>query len=274
MIDLWWKAAGTAIAMALVIITARRAHRRVAGLLAAFPMVTAPALWWLARDQGTQFAAEAAVSSVASCVMQAGFALGYARASRRLGAACALVCGLAAAAGLASFSLTIGDQLTEATCSAAACVFLCIMLLPAAGRGSITRRLAADAARGGRGDLRDLTLTVVASALLSTLAASLGAHWGPGAAGLLASLPVICGTMAVIEHVRHGHAAAGEFLRAYVHGLFGRVLFGMSFALAAPAWGALWALLLATLLSFVMCIAAHRLRRRAELATVGDIQRA
>jgi len=251
--DIWWKAAGTAILMAVVILTARRAHRRLAGLVAAFPMVTAPALLWLARDQGTAFAAAAAVASVASCLMQAGFALGYARAARRAGPVAALGCGLAAAGLLASLSLAIGNQLMQAAGAAAAGVAVCRWLLPAAaGRAATVPRASA-----GRGSA-EIALTVVASALLSTLAASLGADWGPFAAGLLASLPVVCGTVAVVEHLRHGPVVAGEFLHSYTEGLFARILFGAVFALVVPALGAVWALLLATACGIAASAAAHR----------------
>lgn len=257
--DIWWKAVGTAVTMAVVILMARRAHRRLAGLVAAFPTVTAPALLWLARDEGEAFAAAAAVAAVASCVMQAGFALGYARASRRLGASAALACGLAAAAGLASLSMAVSHQLAQAACAAVAGVALCKLMLPAAGGGPVTARALPS------GGSREIALTVAASALLSTLAASLGAHWGPFAAGLLASLPVVCGTVAVIEHRRHGPGAAAEFLHSYTGGLFGRVLFGVAFALAAPAWGATWALLLATGLSIAASAAAQHFPGRMAL---------
>jgi hypothetical protein len=251
--DMWWKAIGTAVTMAVVILTARRAHRRLAGLVAAFPTVTAPALVWLTRDQGVAFAAAAAVACVAGCVMQAGFALGYARASRRLGASAALGCGLAAAAGLASLSMAIGQDLVQAAGAAFAGVTLCKLLLPAVGRGSTGA-----ACKPPHGGLGEIALTVGASALLSTLAASLGAYWGPFAAGLLASLPLTSGTVAIVEHRRHGPDAAAEFLHAYTSGLFGRILFGAAFALTAPAWGAAWALLLATTVSIAAAAAAHR----------------
>ncbi|WP_348063247.1 hypothetical protein [Roseateles sp.] len=266
--DIWWKAVGTAVSVALVIITARRAHRRLAGLVAAFPTVTAPALVWLAHDQGPTFAAAAAVATVAGCVMQAGFALGYARASRKLGPAGALGCSLAAAAGLASLTLAIGNQLAPAVLAAVAGVALGKLLLPAAcGAARVVR-----AAPGG--GLGEITLTVVASVLLSMLAASLGAHWGPVVAGLLASLPVVCGTVAVVEHMRHGPAAAGEFLHAYTSGLFGRVLFGAAFALAAPAWGAGWALLLAMVASIAAAAAAYGPARAAAPPSSRAAQRA
>lgn len=240
--DIWWRAVATAVTMAVVVITARRAHRRLAGLVAAFPTVTAPALLWLARDEGPAFASAAAVATVASCVMQAGFSLAYARAVRHGGPAAALACGLVAAAALSPLSLAIGHALAPAACVAFASVAAGRLLMPVA-QASRASRAPPAVAPGGIGEI---ALTVAASALLSTLAASLGAQWGPVAAGLLASLPVVGGTVAVMEHARHGRGAACDFLRSYTHGLFGRLLFGTVFALALPAWGAVWALALST----------------------------
>jgi len=260
---IWWKAACTAITMAAVILAARHVHRRLAGLVAAFPTATAPALLWLARDEGTAFASAAAVATVACCLMQAGFALGYARASRHVGPAGALGCGLAVAAGLAALTPTISHQLLQATAAAVAGIALSLKLLP---RSSQRPEAPRSSPHGGLGEI---TLTVLASALLSTLAASLGAHWGPSAAGVLASLPVVCGTVAVAEHARHGTSAAGKFLHAYTRGLFGRVLFGATFALAAPASGTGCALLLAIASSVAVTAACHRLPRMAGPASRG-----
>jgi hypothetical protein len=266
--DIWWKAAGTAITMAVVILTARRVHRRLAGVVAAFPMVTAPALLWLARDPGPAFAAAAAVASVASCLMQAGFALGYARAARHAGPVASLGWGLAAAGVMAALGSAIGNQLMPAAGAAAAGVAVCRWLLPAAGdRAGVASRPAAQRGWG------EVALTIVASALLSTLAASLGADWGPFAAGLLASLPVVCGTVAVVEHVRHGPAVAGAFLHAYTEGLFARIVFGAVFALAVPAWGGTWAVLLATACGIAASALAHG-RPGAAAASVAAAKRA
>lgn len=239
--DIWWKAFGTAITMALVVALARRAHRRVAGLVAGFPTVTAPALLWLASEQGPAFASAAAVATVTSCLVQAAFALGHARAARRLGPAQALCVGLAVASAPALLTMTVQAPLWLAAAVAALGVAACQALFPRPCRAR-TAAAPRPARLGGRWEV---LVTVLGSAGLSALAAELGADWGPHAAGLLASLPVIGATVAVVEQGRHGPAAVGEFLEAYNRSLFGRILFGSLFALTVPAWGAAWALLLA-----------------------------
>ena len=87
----------TAVGALLVLLVAQRFGQRVAGLVAALPLVTAPALVWLAHDHGIAFAVGAAVGSVGACAMLAVFALAFSIASRR-GSAVALLAGGAAAA--------------------------------------------------------------------------------------------------------------------------------------------------------------------------------
>jgi hypothetical protein len=68
---------------------------------------------------------------------------------------------------------------------------------------------------------------------------------GGFATGLLSSLPLITGSVAIAEHAAGGHGAAAHFLRGYVGGLFGKAAFGAVFALLAPRVGAVPALALA-----------------------------
>lgn len=79
-----------AAAVALVIAASRRFGRRVAGLLAGMPVITAPTLGWIALREGRDFAAEAAIASVAACAVLACFALAYERAARRWSPAMAM----------------------------------------------------------------------------------------------------------------------------------------------------------------------------------------
>src|SRR4051794_22050881 len=95
------KAVLTAGTVLLVMVTAREGGRRLAGLVAALPTITAPTLAWLVHDEGMPFAVSAAVGSVAACAMLAVFALGYARAARHGSAAIAIVCGLGGALAMA-----------------------------------------------------------------------------------------------------------------------------------------------------------------------------
>jgi hypothetical protein len=76
--DWAWKAGATALAVGLVLLLARHAGRRAAGTAASLPLVTAPALAWIAHEHGTALAASAAVATVSACAALAAFALAQA----------------------------------------------------------------------------------------------------------------------------------------------------------------------------------------------------
>ena len=82
----------------------------------------------------------------------------------------------------------------------------------------------------------------------TALAATVGPSMDGFATGLLSSLPLITGSVAIAEKKTYGQRAAAHFLRRHVGGLFGKASFGAVFALLAalvsaisaltPAWGA------------------------------------
>ncbi len=74
----WFKAGLTAGMVLIVTLVARRCGPRLAGVIAALPTVTAPALGWLAHDRGTAPAISVAIASVSVCAMLAAFTLAYA----------------------------------------------------------------------------------------------------------------------------------------------------------------------------------------------------
>jgi hypothetical protein len=56
-VDWLYKAALTAAVVAIVLMTVSRFRRRLGGLLAGLPVITAPAPFWLVHEQGADFAA-------------------------------------------------------------------------------------------------------------------------------------------------------------------------------------------------------------------------
>ena len=230
--DWFSKAALTAGTVLLVMLVARRGGRRWAGVFAALPTITAPTLAWLAHEEGMAFAISAAVGSVAACAMLAGFALGYARAARYGGAAVALVCGLAGAAAIALPAEAASAHLADALVLALGCSAIAFAAMPSAG---------VDLASPRR-PWRSMLLVAAGVGGLTACAATLGPSIGGFATGLLSSLPLISGSVAMAEHSASGHRAATNFLRGYVGGLVGKAAFGTVFALMAPRIGAVPAL--------------------------------
>lgn len=233
--ELVWKALLTAGSVAVVMLLARLGGRRTAGIVAALPTVTAPALAWLAHDRGDALAAEAAIASLAACAMLAAFAVVHAHVARRCGVVTTLCCGAGAGAVLAGPTALASGTLTAALSLALLSCVLALLCLPAQPRHALlpTRTPVVATALAAAG----LGVVIVAGAPL----------FGSFAAGLLASLPLIGGAAAASEHAAVGHAGVAFFLRGYVAGLLARASFCTAFALMAVPLGWLWASLAAAL---------------------------
>lgn len=247
--DWLFKAVLTAGTVLLVMAAARQGGRRLAGVVAALPTITAPTLAWLAHEQGVAFAISAAIGSVAACGMLAVFALGYARAARcGGGAAVALVCGLGGAAVMALPAEVASTHLANALTLALGSCAIAFVAMPSLGAEVASRQRSR----------RSMFLVAATAGTLTALAATIGPSMGGFATGLLSSLPLITGAVAMTEHTACGHRAATHFLRGYVGGLFGKAAFGVAFALLAPRVGAETALVLACACACLMSMVRTR----------------
>ena len=229
------KALLAAASVAIVMAVAQRSGRRLAGVAAALPIITAPTLAWLIHERGIGFAMSAAVASVSACAMLAGFSVGYALAARHGGKLRALLCGLAGALALAWPAFEASDSLTDALVLGLGCSLLALWRIP---------RTAHDAVASPRPH-HSLAWTALAAGGLTALAATAGPALGGFATGLLASLPVISAAVAMVEHAHGGHRASANFLHGYAWGLMGKAAFGTAFVLLAPRTGGPAALVLA-----------------------------
>jgi hypothetical protein len=233
--DWLFKAVMTAAMVLLVMAVAGRSGRRWAGVAAALPTITAPTLAWLLHDRGEAFAVNAAVASVSASAVLAGFSLGYAWASRRGGVLSGLGWGLAGGLAMAWPAFAASASLSHALVLSLGCSALAVGFIPAGPRERSARRRSH----------RLLACAAIAAGGTTALAATLAPVLGSVAIGLLASLPVISGAVAMVEHASGGHRAAAVFLRGYAWGLFGKAAFGAAFVLLTPHTGAPAALILA-----------------------------
>jgi hypothetical protein len=226
--DWLYKAMLTAAVVAAVMMAARLAGRVAAGWLAGLPVITMPALLWLAHEQGASFAAASAVGSLAACSAAALFALTFERVSRRRGAAGALGAGLAVLA-LAAVALQPldGHPLAALAAAAATSILTARVARREAAQGGWVRPLRGEpwlsaAAAGG------------IAAGISLLALRLGPYWS----GLLATLPII--SACALVHLQHAGTPGDvtRFVAGYAPGLLAKTLFLFVFALFAPSQGA------------------------------------
>lgn len=248
--DWMWKALLTAAAVSLVMLLARKGGRRAAGMVAALPTVTAPALAWLAHDRGNGFAADAGIASVAACAMLAAFAVVHAHVARHRGVVTTLCCGIVAAALFAVPAALASTRLIAAIALAVFSCVLALLCLPLPPRHALLPART------------PLAATVLAAACLGMLTAAAAPLFGSFVAGMLASLPLISGAVAVTEHAATGHAGVAQFLRGYVAGLLARATFCSAFALLAVPLGWVAASGVAALCAAGLGLLVSQLRKR------------
>ena len=254
--DFAHKAVLTATVVAMVLLAARFFGARVAGLVTGLPIITAPALVWVAIEHGQFAAASVAVGSVAACPVAALFALCYDRMARKAGPSASLAVATLLV-GLACFAAR--ELFTGLFVAFAASVLACGLALRCLSRPNDT------APQRSAPRHANLPFTVALASLTGPLS-TLG-QFDPFLVGLLAGLPVVAATVVVIEHACTGPLAVICFLRGYVAGLAGRAAFGILFALLLTPIGWCWALLAAGAVSALVCaLGTSRGRRRHAVA--------
>ncbi len=259
--DWAYKAMLTATMVALLLTVGQLFGRRLAGLLAGLPTVTAPALVWLALEHGRGYAVEAAIGSVVGCALCALFALSYEWVAQRRGVGVALLAALAASVVPLPMADLLDGRLVLAMLVASLVVSVAAGAMPARAAPPVTVIV-----RG------EPWLTAGVAGMVSGAVALAAPQVGPFWAGVLASPPLIVAAVAMRQHALGGGAAASPFLRGYVGGLLGRIAFGAAFALlmlalpVAPA--ALLAFAVGCLLTWALEWTGQR--RRAATAATGS----
>jgi hypothetical protein len=221
--DWGYKAVLTATTLALLLTVVQVFGRGLAGILAGLPMVSGPAVLWLALENGSASAFEAGLGIVSGCAVCAGFALAYVRGSRIGGAWTALaLAAAAAAAALWSLGTLLAGSLMLA---------VCVSLVAVMGVYRLIRVPRAEPARHGPRLRGEPFITAGVAGAVSGAVALAAPTVGPFWAGMLASSPYIAAIVAVQQHALDGPGASAVFLRGYVGGLIGRIGFGAAFAL-------------------------------------------
>jgi len=252
--DWAYKAAVTASVVASVMMAARLFDRRVAGALAALPVLSAPALLWLADEQGPAFAADTATGNLLACVVAPAFAWAFLCAARARGAAAALAIACAVAAALAWLLLKLGLS-GDAWFALGLALASCAAVLAALG-GEDTRA----------GWVRPLPwepwLSAGVAAALSVLVSAQAQPLGPAVAGLLTAMPLISGCALVHLRRAGGRGNLVHFVRGYVLGIAAKAVFAVTFAQTVMGLGAAPSMALALLVGATTAVVLARLEGR------------
>lgn len=193
----------------------RRWGARVGGLLASFPIVAGPTLFFFAVEQGTAFAGEAARATLVSLVGVAVSGLVYAWASLRTPWWASVV------ASWTSFviaTLTLNGlpwSLPFALVAAVGSFFFVEALLPTPpGAPSVRERSA-----------WDLPLRVLASVTVVLTLTSLAEWLGPTRSGAFTAFPSALGILLVFTHAQQGSPSVIRFLHGFLPGMWSFALF-------------------------------------------------
>ena len=221
--------------IALVTFAGRRWGPAVAGWLSAFPIVAGPILWFIALEQGADFAAVAAIGTLNGVLAILVFGMSYAWAATRyhwpasLALAYVAYALAAAAVGAAPLVLLV----------AAPAVLVALVFAPRA----YPRR---EAVRLPGKPPNDLLLRMALGAVLVLTVTHFAENLGPSLSGVLAMFPVMNTVLALFTHRSAGSGAVIQLLRGMVYGLYAFATFCVVLAWALPRTGSgaafLWAL--------------------------------
>lgn len=192
--------------IATVSLAGRRWGPRVGGVLAGLPLVAGPVLLFISLEQGTAFAARAAVSTLAALTSVSAFFVAYAWASLRVSWRAGLLAGWIVFAAGAALVHAARWQAWAALAAALASFAAARILLPR-GRGVPT---------APRWLPWDLWLRMAASLGLVLVTTSLAAWLGPELSGVLAPFPIASSVLFAFIHAQQGADVVLRFLRGLI----------------------------------------------------------
>jgi hypothetical protein len=204
----------------------RRYGPRVGGWLVSLPLVSGPVLLVLALDQGTAFAASAAVGAISGIAGNAGFGVAYAYAGRGGWRPGILVATLAFFVVGLAFRPGLGGPPWLIALLVVAVITIALLVLPT--RTDARVRVTYPA--------WDLPARIVAATALVFTLTTLAPLLGPELSGMLAAYPVYATVMTTFTHHRLGLPAAVELSRGQLTGNYGTLAFFLGLiALLVPA---------------------------------------
>jgi hypothetical protein len=243
----------TAVFVGGVIWLMERASPFIGGIVLALPIVTAPAYVFVLLQDGPDFAAHAALGSLATVGAVLLFLAAVIALLRRFSMWVALPSGL-----LAWFAsgLVVHELPAELTVSLAA--FACAAFV--AWRAGRTVPLTAPAARS-RSPLYETVLRGIAAGILVAAVSGASALLGPRVTGIFSSFPVALLVVCSFMPRRLERTGMRAALRATQIGLASHVPFFLSMALLAPRLGGGAAVVLGLCGSLTVALTLALLRR-------------
>lgn len=237
----------------------KRGGPRLGGWVAAVPVTSAPALFWLSLERGGDWAAQAATAALVSTGLTAVFVLVYGRGCVRR---CPAVCTALALLSCTALGVLVQPPLAGALFASTLFAFATL----AWARRGLPRVQAAPSRRvDPQREQRNRWLVMGVAGALTFLTLSLSGAVGPAVCGLVAAIPIVGICTIVSTHQREGAALTGALLKAYVEGSLAKAVFLVGLALGLSALPVAWAWLMA-LGAAAVALAAQQLRGAAGTA--------
>jgi hypothetical protein len=222
----------------LLVLSASLATRqwgsRIGGLLTGLPIVSGPALFFFAVEQGDAFAAEASRAVLMSLLGVAASALTYGWASLRTPWWLSLPLSWTSFFCAVLFVQRVHWSATAAFAAALAGIVVAHWLLPRAG-----------SERAGARPAWDLPVRMLAAMILVVSVTGLAHRLGPTLSGALAPFPVAISVLLGFSHAQQGSSAAITFLRGFLPGMWSFAAFCLVVSLTIVALGTAGAFALA-----------------------------
>ena len=235
-----------------ITLAGRRWGPSVAGWLSGLPVVAGPIMYFMALENGAEFASRAIVGMLLGVFAMLGFLLGYAWASTRWSWRLSLFCALSAY----FVAVALLNPLDVSTSAVAVMVLGVLLLAPRLFPRAKLRAIGVAPPRG------EIFVRMVAGAILVLAVTYFAASFGARLSGLFAMFPVISTVLAVFSHRQCGHEFTICLLRGIVFGWYAFVVFCVVLGWALPSFGIGAAFLVAIAGAAVAQIASGRLLRR------------
>lgn len=211
-----------------VTLAGRRWGPGVSGWLSAFPVVSAPILFFLALDQGPEFAAQASAATLSAVMAMLVFGVSYAWSARRhawlASTLIAFTSYFAAVLALHAWAPSLYMS--------GLCVLLALVIAPRA-----YPQAPADTSAPTTRPRHEIWWRMLAGALLVVLVTHFSSRLGARLSGLFAMFPVIASVLTIFSHVHAGAAFTIRQLRSMVLGYYAFACFCLALALALPHMG-------------------------------------
>lgn len=224
---LLFKLTVTPVLVGLASLAVRRWGNTIAGIIAGFPLMTAPIAVFLTIEQGSEFAANASVGIIIALIGVSAYAVAFATAAQFTPWPVALMASYLAFFAASWLAQMVITTLLQAALGAFAAIFLTTACLPRNRHALGPSRIPS----------WEIWMRMFATAAMILLVTTVAAAMGPIWTGIISTVPVIATVMATFTLARWGKDLTFLFLRSMMLSMFSFATFFVVVALLVQRIG-------------------------------------